>query len=180
MDKIATCRRFQIDFMGLTEPNVDFFSAKVRGVVWDSVASAHNLVRLGLASAEIASGTIYKPGGIFSAALDNGFHRCSIITEDRRGLGRWTKALIAGDGISSLTIITAYVPPASVKHGPWSVYRQQQIVLRQKSDVPLDPRTEFWSDLRSEIEDARARSSKVVLMGDFNASLYGEGNSFAR
>ena len=59
-DRINTCRRFGIDYAGLTEPNVDFFNGKVSSTVREAIYSAHSLVRFGYATTALSSGNFYK------------------------------------------------------------------------------------------------------------------------
>ena len=86
-DIFTQAKSFDADFVGFTAPNVDFLNNKVRQDVFDSIRKTKRESKVGFATSKILSNTTFKPGGILSAALGYGFHRCSKIYADQRGLG---------------------------------------------------------------------------------------------
>ena len=177
---LRLCRKGNAHYVGFCETNVDFTTNSVRHEVSTAAKNSEPAMRCALLSSDIKTGSRYKPGGIATFARDKGSHRCSKIFSDDSGMGRYTVGLIGGNGCESIAAFTVYQCCRGAK-GPRSIFTQQKQILAQNGMKDVCPREKLWEDLGNEIKKFRAKGCKIVMMGDFNNSLYvSERDRFAR
>ena len=176
---LRLCRKGNAHYVGFCETNVDFTTPRVRHAISSTARNSEPAMKCTLACSDIKTGSVYKPGGIATFARDKGFHRTSKILPDKRKMGRYTVGLIAGNGKKSIAAFTIYQCGRG-KHGPRSIFSQQQAIIVRDDIENDDPRELLWEDLGEEIRHYRGNGCLILLMGDFNCSLYSERDRFKR
>ena len=102
-------------------------------------------------------------------------HFSSFVTEvgsDASGLGRWSWLHVGGGG-KTTRMIEAYQPCALGKHRTMGkmVWDQHHQYFEARGEI-RNPRTMFKSDLLSLLRQWKAASDEILLIGNFNESIY--------
>ena len=172
---MRTARLANAHLISFSEPNVDFTTPKAKYTITSAAKNSESAMRVQLTSSRIRTNTYYKPGGIATFARDKGYHRCTEILEDPTGLGQYTVSLLSGNSCQSLAVFSIY-QCCKGSEGPKSIFGQQMQVMRENNMEMINPREQLWSDLGQAILAQRSKGRKIIVMGDFNHSLYNDSN----
>ena len=109
-------------------------------------------------------GVIAQRGGTMLGTVDKSSNRVIDMGIDPRNLGRWCWCLLQGKD-NLLLVCSVYRPCAT--RGPLTSYSQQRRNL-MLSGITNCPRSQFWDDLKSELEKWHSLGHHIVVGGDFN------------
>ena len=163
------------DFAGVTEANIDFTQPEVRYFTTEGARSIdrcckivnrhikHNFLRI--------SNPEESP--LFSFRRLSSRHAKH--WSDSSGQGRWVINTFSGNHSHNLAIITTYQVHFSSPTGPTSIRTQRQMISNMddpEADI-IDIRESYWTDIGNVIKTLKDDNHLVILMGDFNESLFG-------
>ena len=163
---------YHIDILGLAEVNLKWnrFSTYDRlsqrtSTWWENshCSYAYNV--------HDVSTSKFQPGG--TAILSKGLLSNKALTirnQDPTGLGRWTSSLYQGQENKKLRIIQVYRPCKPNPNSNNGVYQQHSRYLLQKN-ITTCPRSQFFQDLKTFIQECLHRQEQIIVMGDFNEDI---------
>ena len=167
--------RYQIDVSCLYEINVDTTKSYIKKLFHDTARSIfRNKSRIQLGSSPVPSKNSYKPGGTMICTRGNTTGRVTRGGNDY--LGRWSYQYLARKNNTCLVIISAYrvckqTIRTNTKIKTLTVTAQQQSVLEAEKRY-ISPRKAFVLDLIEFISTLHEEKHSVLLIGDFNETLY--------
>ena len=168
-------REYGIDVSCVSELNLDTTNFKIRNILCDT-GKKHfqQKVYMNMSSSSIRTKNFYKPGGVLM--LTTGNYSGRIVKSGSDRFGRWTYQYFSCKNNKCIVIITAYQPCVqnlyhNRKLKSSTVTAQQTSMLMRENDDRL-PRIAFIEDLNKFVSDIKANGDNVILLGDFNESLY--------
>ena len=168
-----------IDIQGYSETNIDTNKYHVRNRLTKAALRLDPQAKSTWSTSEIHSTSTYKPGGTSLIAF--GHHTGRLKAKGRDTMGRWSYMLLDAKGDRDVLILSIYqccVKPTNAD-GKAAFHQQQKMFLREGRN-DLNPRTNFYKDLKQFIRSQLAANPghrSVIIMGDWNEQCQGNSNS---
>lgn len=142
-------QRMEVDMFGLAETNVQW-NPTTKHIATQKARHHYPQCKLGTSVCDELNTRTKQQGGTCLGITGNLLGSMHELSEDERGLGRWTYRQIVGrDGIR-LMVITAYrVTQDSITTGQDTVYNQQYRELRRQNVEQPRPKKIFDEDLHT-------------------------------
>ena len=168
------CKTCHADFVGITEPNVDLYQPSVYSQVREGILSIDQSTQVTKSTTPFTFPSAYKPGGVVTFMFERLCCRSGKSWTDPTGQGRYVVNTVMGNNNKTLAIVTTYQVHFDAPAGPTSIRTQRDAVTQIKSPsvTQVDTRATFWKDMIILINNLHDMGHKVMLMGDFNESLY--------
>ena len=168
------CKKCHADYVGIAEPNIDLSQPLIRCKARDGILAIDRYTKMASSTTPFHFPSAYKPGGIMSFLFERACCRSGRSWSDPSGQGRYVVNTILGSNDTNVAIITAYQVHYSAPFGSTSIRKQRNVAMQARNPDTQNPdtRSAFWADIATLINNLRADDHKIILMGDFNESLY--------
>ena len=162
---------YSLDELGLTEINLNLkhlpssnqWSERVRKFPANSNIAATNEYANFNDPKNLAGGVaMFSFNTMKARTLDKGV--------DTSGLGRWVWTRYKGRNNLIFRVVTGYRPVADGGDGTYTVFSQQEAVLKCKND-DRTPREAFLEDLKTELIEWNEQNELILLYLDINENL---------
>jgi hypothetical protein len=97
---------FQVDILGITEPNINFKNRRVKSMILDMSKSFERNVQISTSCSNQLLNTTKKKGGTMTVVLGRWAGRKHAMGDDKKG--RWSSVTLQGKKDTLVTVITAY------------------------------------------------------------------------
>ncbi|OEU05830.1 hypothetical protein FRACYDRAFT_257959 [Fragilariopsis cylindrus CCMP1102] len=170
----------EIDIQCYSEVNTNFLKTDVRQQFLEGTRRMDRSSRSVWGTSQYVTDSNFKPGGtaIISMGKNGGRVKKSGIDK----LGRWTYQLLDGQGSKDVLIVSIYqcCKQPTNPQGT-TAYHQQQVLLSEMDRNDLDPRRNFYRDLKQLICTHTTYNNETevtpIIIGDWNEECKGSSTS---
>ena len=174
-DTIQHALESQIDLQCYSEVNLDTMQPDNRIALQENTNKMDPAAKSVWGTSTLPSLSNFKPGGTAVVAFSRLSSRVKKTGLDP--LGRWTYMTLSAHGNKEILLISIYqCGPQPTNEVGNTAFHQQRILLSEMNRTDVDPRKNFYRDLKQFIQTETSKDDILtipILMGDFNDECTG-------